>query len=142
MTATGVRRGVVIVPGGLPTRYGVAHVAQEPLVLALLPVSLLLRLLGLGLLLAGPLLLGCVFLGSALSLLGSALGLFLLVAGKGARGFLHPSLELVLHRSFFALAPLVGSASWVSFLHLYRPWRGTSCYAWSYRPIWPVRPGA
>src|SRR3712207_1960814 len=98
-----MRRGVVAVPGSLPTREGVAQAAQEPLVLALLPVSLLLCLLGLGLLLAGPLLLGRLLPGLAFPLLGAALGLFLLVAGKGSGGFLHPALDLVLHRTSFAL---------------------------------------
>src|SRR3712207_7954179 len=81
----------------LSSREGIAQVAQKPLVLALLPVSLLLRLLGLGLLLAGSLLLGCLFPGSALPLLGAALSLFLLVAGYRASGFLHLTLGFLFH---------------------------------------------
>ena len=72
----------------LSSREGVAQTAQEPLVLALLPVSLLLCLLGLGLLLAGPPLLGCLFLNLAPPLLGPAPGLFLLRASYRTGGFL------------------------------------------------------
>src|SRR3712207_2581700 len=46
--------------------------------------------------------LGCFLAGFALPLLGPALGLLLLVAHEGARGLLHPSLGLVVHRSSFA----------------------------------------
>src|SRR5215210_2372714 len=81
----------------LTSRQSVAHVAQQPLVLALLLVSLPLGFLGLGLLLAGPLLLGrflCSFTGP---LLGLALRLLLFVAGYGTGGFLHLALGFVGH---------------------------------------------
>jgi hypothetical protein len=53
-----------------------------------LSVSFLLRFLGFGLLLAGPLLLRRFLCGCGRPLLGLALGLLVLVAGYGSGGFL------------------------------------------------------
>src|SRR5215208_5875460 len=91
---------------------GSLEVAQQPsLVLAPLPVSLplgfsgfLLGFLGLGLL-------GGFLACGTLPLLRLTLGLLVLVAGYGARGFLHPALGLLLHHiapSWPSLLPEVG----------------------------------
>ena len=84
---------------------GCLEVAQEPaFVLAPLPVPLplgfsgfLLGLLGLGLL-------GGFLACGTLPLLRLTLGLLVLVAGYGARGFLHPALGFLLHRHSFLAA--------------------------------------
>src|SRR5215203_113805 len=85
----------------LPSRESVAETAQRPLVLAPLPVALPLGLLGFLLGLAGLGPLGGLLARLALPLLGTALGLLLLVACEGPGGFLHPALGLVFHRCSF-----------------------------------------
>jgi hypothetical protein len=87
----------------LAAREGVAQAAQRPLLLAPLSVALplcFLRFL-LGLPRSGSL--GGFFARLALPLLRPALGLLLLVAREGARGFLHPSLGLILQSSSFLM---------------------------------------
>src|SRR5215216_2153445 len=81
-------------------RQRVGDAAQQPLVLALLPVPLLLGLLGLFLRPPGLLLLGRLLLGFGLPLLGLALGLLFFVAGYGACGLFRLAFRLI-HRSSF-----------------------------------------
>src|SRR5215218_77371 len=89
---------------------GCLEVAQQPsLVLAPLPVSLPLGFSGFLLSLPGLGLLGGFLARGTLPLLRLTLGLLVLVAGYGARGFLHPALGLLLHRrSFLAVASARG----------------------------------
>src|SRR5215216_2639547 len=89
----------------LTSLQGVAYVAQQALLLALLAVALLLCLLGLGLLLVGPLFLPGFLCSSSLPLLGLAFCLLALVVSDGASGFLHLALGLLLCHAF--LPPLV-----------------------------------
>src|SRR5215218_7114448 len=77
---------------------GSLEVAQQPsLVLALLPVSLPLGFSGFLLSLPGLGLLGGFLARGTLPLLRLTLGLLVLVAAYGTRGFLHPALGLLLH---------------------------------------------
>src|SRR5215217_5788826 len=81
-------------------RQRVGDAAQQPFVLVLLPVSLLLGLLGLFLRPPGLLLLGRLLLGFGLPLLGPALVLLLFVAAYGACGLFRLAFRLI-HRSSF-----------------------------------------
>src|SRR5829696_3014260 len=105
-------------------RQRVGDAAQQPLVLALLPVPLLLGLLGLFLHPPGLLLLGRLLLGFGLPLLGPALGLLFFVAGYGACGLFRLALRLI-HRSSPPLnvrkAPYYWLAALVTSLTVMRP---------------------
>src|SRR5215216_459844 len=81
-------------------RQRVGDAPQQPLVLALLPLPLLLGLLGLFLRPPGLLLLGRLLLGFGLPLLGLAFGLLVFVAGYGACGLFRLAFRLI-HRSSF-----------------------------------------
>src|SRR5215203_1808862 len=81
-------------------RQRVGDAAQQPLVLALLPLPLLLGLLGLFLRPPGLLLLGRLLLGFGLPLLGLAFGHLVFVAGYGACGLFRLAFRLI-HRSSF-----------------------------------------
>src|SRR5829696_9208690 len=96
----------------LTSRQSVAHVAQQPLVLALLLVSLPLRFLGFGLLSAGPRLLRRFLSCRSDPLLGLAFGLLVLVAGYGPGGFLHLALGFLRH----SVRPPHGRLAVVSYL--------------------------
>src|SRR5215211_5371448 len=93
-SSTAVRRLAAVA-----ARQRVGDAAQQPLVLALLPVTLLLSLVGLRLRLPGLLLLCRLLLGVGLSLLRPAFSLLVLVAGYGAGGLFRLAFGLVHHSS-------------------------------------------